>query len=296
MKITVLGCGALGQIWLNALFKKKHNVQGWLRDSKSLCDINIYTNKKLYNFRLPANNTKHLKNSKLLLVTLKAWQISDAIRILLPKLRSDCCILLIHNGLGVKEELPYLKQPLLVGTTTHAAIFQNKKVHHIYNGNTHIGPVNIKTKNTIIRTILDNALPKVIWHNDIMISSWIKLAANCVINPLSVLYKCCNGKLTQYSNHIELICREIAIIMNLEGYKTNYSSLQLYVEKIINNTKNNISSMLQDIRAHRRTEIDYINGYVIKCAKKYNIDLKENYRLFNIIKNKENYKKFKKYI
>ncbi|WMY95960.1 MAG: 2-dehydropantoate 2-reductase (plasmid) [Arsenophonus sp.] len=290
MKITVLGCGALGQLWLNALFNKKHDVQGWLRDSKTSCNVSICTTtNKLYKFQLPANDIIHLKNSKLLLVTLKAWQISNAIRILLPKLRSDCYILLLHNGLGVKEELPYIKQPLLIGTTTHAATFQNKKVLHIYNGNTHIGPVNIKAKsNTIINAILDNALPKVIWHDNIMISSWIKLAANCVINPLSVLYQCCNGKLIQYSNHIEHICREIAIIMNLKGYQTNYKSLQLYVEQIINNTKNNISSMLQDIRAQRRTEIDYINGYIIRCAKTYNIDLKENCRLFDMIKNKEN--------
>ncbi|WMY94678.1 MAG: 2-dehydropantoate 2-reductase (plasmid) [Arsenophonus sp.] len=290
MKITVLGCGALGQLWLNALFQKKHNVQGWLRDSKSSCNINIFTTDKLHKFQLPANNVKHLTDSKLLVVTLKAWQISDAIRKLLPKIRSDCCILLLNNGLGVQEELPYLNQPLLIGTTTHAANFQNKTVHHIYSGSTNIGPMNIQAKsNNVITKILDNALPQVIWHDNIMISSWLKLAANCVINPLSVIHECCNGKLRQYSNQIEKICREIAIVMNLKGYHTNYNSLQLYVEKIITNTANNISSMLQDIRAQRRTEIDYINGYAIRCAKTYNIYLKENCRLFNIIKNKENF-------
>ncbi len=33
MKITVLGCGALGQLWLTALFRQGHEVQGWLRAS-----------------------------------------------------------------------------------------------------------------------------------------------------------------------------------------------------------------------------------------------------------------------
>lgn len=41
MKITVLGCGALGQLWLTALCKQGHDVQGWLRVPQPYCSVNL---------------------------------------------------------------------------------------------------------------------------------------------------------------------------------------------------------------------------------------------------------------
>ncbi|VUC89211.1 2-dehydropantoate 2-reductase [Salmonella sp. NCTC 11881] len=41
MKITVLGCGALGQLWLSALCKHGHDVQGWLRVPQPYCSVNL---------------------------------------------------------------------------------------------------------------------------------------------------------------------------------------------------------------------------------------------------------------
>lgn len=41
MKVTVLGCGALGQLWLTALYKHGHEVQGWLRVPQPFCSVNV---------------------------------------------------------------------------------------------------------------------------------------------------------------------------------------------------------------------------------------------------------------
>ncbi|NYY81076.1 hypothetical protein DMI65_06070 [Escherichia coli] len=54
------------------------------------------------------------------LVTLKAWQVSDAVKSLASTLPVTTPILLIHNGMGTIEELQNIQQPLLMGTTTHA--------------------------------------------------------------------------------------------------------------------------------------------------------------------------------
>lgn len=38
MKITLIGCGAIGKLWLAALSQQGHDIQGWLRiaDRKSV--------------------------------------------------------------------------------------------------------------------------------------------------------------------------------------------------------------------------------------------------------------------
>lgn len=75
-----------------------------------------------YNHTLPANNFDHLVHWELLLVTLKIWQVSAAVSPLLPKQNAaNCAILLLHNGMGIQDELPpnTQPQPMLADTTTH---------------------------------------------------------------------------------------------------------------------------------------------------------------------------------
>lgn len=54
--------------------------------------------------------------------------------------------------------------------------------------------------------------------------------------------------------------------MEREGIHTSPENLLFYVHQVIESTAENISSMLQDIRAQRRTEIDYITGFLLKRA------------------------------
>lgn len=57
MKITVLGCGALGQLWLSALCKHGHDVQGWLRVPQPYCSVNLIdTDGSFFNESLTAND------------------------------------------------------------------------------------------------------------------------------------------------------------------------------------------------------------------------------------------------
>lgn len=95
MKITVLGCGALGQLWLTALCKHGHEVQGRLRVPQPYCSVNLIgEDGSIFNESLTANDPDFLAQSELLLVTLKAWQVSDAVKTLaaqLPPLRPYCC-------------------------------------------------------------------------------------------------------------------------------------------------------------------------------------------------------------
>ncbi|PVZ87351.1 2-dehydropantoate 2-reductase [Serratia sp. S1B] len=290
MKITILGCGALGQLWLARLYQQGHDVQGWLRVPSPFCAVNlIETDGTSFNHNLPTNDPEHLSQSELLLVTLKAWQVSSALTLLLPKLNSHCAILLLHNGLGTVDELPPHSQPVLQGTTTHAARHDGNAIIHVANGITHIGPATPQAAHlSHLAEVLHQALPDVAWHNHIASACWRKLAVNCVINPLTVLYNCHNGDLQRYPQQIELLCREIAEVMEREGYHTSCEDLVLYVMLVIQNTADNISSMLQDIRSQRHTEIDYITGYLLRRGRKHGIALPENTRLFEMIKQKEN--------
>lgn len=289
MKITVLGCGALGQLWLTALCKHGHEVQGWLRVPQPFCSVNLVDEDgSIFNESLTANDPEFLASSDLLLVTLKAWQVSDAVRGLAAMLPATTPILLIHNGMGTVEELKSLSQPLLIGTTTHAARRDGNVIVHVASGTTHIGPARQQDGDfSYLADSLQEVLPDVAWHNNIRPALWRKLAVNCVVNPLSALENCRNGDLRNFPDEIKKITHEVAAVIEREGYHISADELLSYVYQVIDNTADNISSMLQDIRAMRHTECDYITGYLLKRARAHGIAVPENARLYDLVKRKE---------
>lgn len=290
MKITVLGCGALGQLFLSRLYQQGHDIQGWLRFPQPFCFVNVLENNGSWFKRdILANNLCHLVRSELLLVTLKAWQVSSSISALLPNLSANCIILLLHNGMGTEDELLCSDQPILAGCTTHAAWHRGDRVIHTANGITQVGPISEKAQYfSYVAEVLNQAFPDVVWLQNIAFARWKKLAVNCVINPLTALYGCLNGDIQRYSQQISEICCEVANIMELEGHNISHEDLKKHVMHVIDKTANNISSMLQDIRARRHTEIDYITGYLLRRAHHYGITLQTNIKLFTLIKQKEN--------
>ncbi|EIR87665.1 2-dehydropantoate 2-reductase family protein [Yersinia pestis PY-54] len=245
-------------------------------------------NGESFNRNLTTNDPKHLLQSELLLVCLKAWQVSSAVTALLPKLNPECKILLLHNGMGTQEELPLNEHVFLHGVTTHAARRDGNTIIHVASGMTHIGPTSsVIIDDNHLADTLHQALPDVAWHNDISAACWQKLAVNCVINPLTGLYNCRNGDVQRYPELIERLCAEVASVMEMEGYHTSTESLLSYVNNVIRSTADNTSSLLQDLRSQRHTEIDYITGYLLRRARSHGMALPENARLYELIKRKE---------
>lgn len=289
MKITVLGCGALGQVWLTALRKHGHDVQGWLRVPQPYCSVNlIEEDGTIFNESLTANDPDFLAQSDMLLVTLKAWQVSDAVKALAATLPPSSPVLLLHNGMGTIDELKSIHQPLLMATTTHAARRDGNIIVHVAGGVTHIGPARAQDGDySYLADTLQDVLPDVAWHNHIRPQLWRKLAVNCVINPLTALWNCPNGELKNHQQLVATLCAEVASVVEREGLHTSADDLRYYVDQVIESTAENISSMLQDVRAQRHTEIDYITGYLLKRARAHGISVPENARLYDMVKRKE---------
>ncbi|KAL8965747.1 MAG: hypothetical protein Q9197_006348 [Variospora fuerteventurae] len=125
-----------------------------------------------------------------------------------------------------------------------------------------------------------------------------KLAVNAIINPLTALMGCLNGDLlqrTSISRVMRLLLAEISIVIRslpeLQGVpnvntRFDIRRLEAQVLGIAEKTASNKSSMLQDISQGRLTEIEYINGYIIRRGEEAGIRCVLNYMLMHIIKAK----------
>ena len=119
---------------------------------------------------------------------------------------------------------------------------------------------------------------------------WEKLASNCIINPLTTLYQCKNGDLRHIfkedDENINLVLKEISEVAkihhnlsDIDNDRFSFNNLKAFVDHVINVTAPNKSSMLQDFEQGRRTEINYLNGYISGLGSIYGVDTTANDRI-----------------
>lgn len=126
-----------------------------------------------------------------------------------------------------------------------------------------------------------------------------KLAVNCLVNSLTVMLDCRNGDLLNnfaISRTMFLLLAEISTVIQslpeLEGIpntKLRFSPerLEHLATSIAQKTSENISSMLQDVRRGARTEIEYINGYIVKRGEEMGFKASMNYMLMQMVIGKQ---------
>ncbi|WP_221800240.1 ketopantoate reductase family protein [Oceanobacter mangrovi] len=111
--------------------------------------------------------------------------------------------------------------------------------------------------------------------SDIHRRQYMKLAVNCVINPLTALYSCLNGELVTHPAYLQQLLRLSEEVLQL-GQQLNWdlpTELPELIQQVATATGANRSSTLQDVLAGRPTELDYILGYALNCARQAAIDL-----------------------
>lgn len=120
---------------------------------------------------------------------------------------------------------------------------------------------------------------------------WAKMLYNCALNPLGAILGVPYGALGGQTTTKELmneIVEEVFQVMMAAGYTTHWQGSQAFLDvfygKLVPDTAEHKSSMLQDIMAGKRTEIDALNGAVIKLADRRSLDVPHNRAVYNLVK------------
>lgn len=126
-----------------------------------------------------------------------------------------------------------------------------------------------------------------------------KLAVNCIINPFTCLLDCRNGDILD-NNALgrawRLLVAEISTVIcampelqHIPTLRNRFSPkrLEMYAVGVAKNTAENYSSMLQDMRKGIETEIEYINGYIVRRGEEVGFQCVMNYLLMQLVKGKE---------
>jgi len=185
-------------------------------------------------------------------------------------------IVTLQNGLGNREALESAagQQRVAVGVVTAGATLLAPGHVRAQPGNVALGST-AATRRRLSRfaTLLRRAGFETQLSDDIERLVWRKLAVNCAINPLSVVRAAANGALLPRAEDRELLAqaaREVAAVARARGVDLHVDAARLAWD-VAARTADNRSSMLQDVDRDAPTEIDALNGAVVREGRRLGV-------------------------
>lgn len=224
--------------------------------------------------------TEATEEADLIILFTKAMQLPQMLTDIKQLITPHTKVLCLLNGLGhedvIKEYVPL--ENIMMGVTMWTAGLDGPGQAHLIG----TGTVNLQSMSPEgeafgreVADVLTEAQLFAEYDNDIIPSIWRKACVNGTMNSTCALLDCKIGEFfaTKNGMHIvENVIHEFVDVANLEGIPLNYEDMLAYVKKGSVTAKDHYPSMHQDlVQNNRKTEIDFINGAVVKKAKKHDV-------------------------
>ncbi|SMC21499.1 ketopantoate reductase [Desulfacinum hydrothermale DSM 13146] len=231
----------------------------------------------------------------LVLVMLKSYATARALDLVFPDAMGPQTLFLsLQNGLGNGEILAELvgREKVLVGVTAQGATKEGPgRIRHGGEGPTFFGALSGRRPDTVqaVLALFQEAGLEATYREDIQVLIWEKLLVNVGINAVTALCGIPNGAIADLEparSVCEAAVREAAAVAQAEGIPVSEDGVHK-VLTVARATAANRSSMRQDVEAGRRTEIDAINGAVVRLAGQHGLAVPVNWALTQLVKVKE---------
>lgn len=227
-----------------------------------------------------------------LIIATKAHQVHPALAPLLPILSPTATILLLQNG--VPDPIPGFG-PCFAGVTTHG-IYSRAPFDLVLAGSGELvfgridgggGEGGEELITALQRIGAEYTTPGLLRRRQM-----IKLAVNASINTVTAVYGVRNGALREMPEALETMGRivdEVFEVVSRSPGGEGLSRKELWreVERMARVTARNWSSMVQDIRAGRRTEVEAITGWVVQRGKEVGVECPANLEVMERVRELE---------
>ena len=298
MKIVIVGPGAMGCLFAAFLSKSKEEI--WLLDKNKENAAKINENgislegvSGAWQAKPRATvETSDIGKADLILICVKSFHTKQAVEQIKPLLGENTKILTLQNGIGNIEIIAELvgENRVIGGVTSEGAtLIDIGSIRHAGRGETIIGTIDGKTPVEMrsIRELFNKVGFQTKMSRDIKSLVWSKLIVNVGINALTAITRLPNGKLPEFEGTKRILrdaVTEAVRVAKRKRIKLYFDDPLAKVEAVCEGTAANLSSMLQDILRKKRTEIDYINGVIVRLGQELGIPVPTNKLLVDLVK------------
>lgn len=294
-KVYLSGLGAVGSSYANLLYKMDPDCIKIIASSDR---IERYTHNGIFvnEQRIPFQYIKPEETAPpadLILIAVKQHQLQQAIEDIRNFVGEETIILSLLNGI-VSEEIighEYGLDKLLYSFVVATDAVRNgthiyfSKVGTIYLGEKY--NKNYSPKLTAVKELFDRSgIPYIIPEN-MLYELWWKFGMNVGINQTSAILKAPYGIFQKHKEARELMqmaCREVVQISEKAGIGLTEESIARYFSIVNTLSPEGKTSMLQDVDAGRKTEVEIFAGTVIDLGIKYGIPTPVNDMMYRMIR------------
>jgi len=295
MNFLIVGPGAMGCLFAACLKKADHDVtlldyrqerSGFINEH----GIRVEGVTGEYRVQVPTVIGEVSITPEVVLICVKANQTHTVAEGLQRWLGNEVSVLTLQNGLGNKEILAdILRNNMVLGgvTAEGATLLEPGHVRHAGKGETVIGPEGSsggsagKIASVFNIAGFDTRTVKEV--NDVI---WGKLVINVGINALTAITRLKNGRLPDVEGTrrvMEQAVQEAVSVAQLKGVRLPYQNPYERVLEVCRATAGYVASMLQDVLKQRVTEVEFINGAIVREAEALGIPTPVNYTLTSLV-------------
>jgi 2-dehydropantoate 2-reductase len=297
MKIGIIGAGGVGGYFGGKLALSGYDVTFVARgEHLRALKENGLTVKSIYgDFKIESVNAaeriEDLKNTDLILICVKAWQVKDIAKKLKPVVNENTVVIPLQNGVLAIEEL---QEHLQDGNIAGGLCFIISKIelpgiinHFGIEPAIVFGEINnIKTERlNRIKEVFDRSFIKSKISDDIYADLWKKFITICVSGLLAVT-KSTYGELRALKQTRKMmidLLKEIYRLSQKIGINIKPDFVGKTVSLIDTYPFNSTSSLTRDVWEGKPSEIDYQNGTVVRFGQKYKVETPVNKFVYNCI-------------
>jgi 2-dehydropantoate 2-reductase len=303
MKIAVAGgAGAMGSIFGGRLFQSGQDVLLYDIAENAVKNINdnglrlLDKNGQTETIPVKASsNPADTENSDVVVIFTKCFHTETAVRSLKPHLNKRTQILSLQNGWGNAQTISNItgRDNLLIGVNYISGTqLEAGYVKQAGNPVAYIGRWGRQADDFTYKLseIFTRAGIQTSACNDVVSEIWKKLALNVATLPTSALLRFQAHLLSMYEPMLQLmkaLLRETIEVAHAQNIALDFEERISTIIDLLNNASGARSSMLQDAEAARKTEIDVINGAIVRAGAEFGIATPYNESMVLLIKSLE---------
>ncbi len=295
-QILIVGAGSVGGFFGAHLAKNNPHVSFLLRpktlEAVKQNGLTLRSASGSFTVRpMVASDARELPPPDLVILGVKAYDLEEVLNQIEPILTEKTVILTLQNGIDTEDRLlAQIQRDCVVGGVAYiySRIAAPGVIDHYKKGTVAIGELmgHDSRRLLAIRDLFTAAGIPCHLSKDIRRTKWEKMCWNCVFNPITVLI---DDRVAKALDHSEMMGVIRQIVGEVAAVAASLKvplppDMAERVVKASQEIRDIHTSMYDDWKAGRPTEIDYLNGYIVEQGRKLGIPTPVNEALTAMIK------------
>lgn len=291
LKVTVMGAGAVGCYFGGMLARAGHDVALVARpahvEAIERDGLRLETKTFDEHVRLRAvTDPAAAAGADLVLFCVKSMDTEAAGRQLQPFLRPDTLVLCLQNGVDNADRLrAVLPEHAVAAAVVYVATEMAGPGHLRHHGRGELVIEPAAASEKVAQALREAAVPTDISAN-VRGALWLKLILNCAYNAVSAIAQRPYGENVQGEGVWDVmrdVVDECLAVAKAEGVQVPGDAHAL-MRTLVESMPGQYSSTAQDLARGKPTEIDYLNGYVVRRGEALGIATPANRVLWALVK------------